>query len=197
MTTKDTFPNHPFIAPDPDTFDIEAWISGATRPETVITLSSKGHECGEFAALELQLLAANKAAEDAPGDDRLVSVASAEPRRIAEQMAALAKVIDKGRRPFRFRGLPEYPVEGDPQPCLKAIREANKDADEDDANMTLLAACCVSPAMTPAQWAKIRGALGEGQFVQAIRAARQVTYEEAPSSVFSVAASVALQTQAS
>lgn len=186
MTTKDT------PEPDPDTFDVEAWISGATRPETVITLSSKGHEFGEFAALELQLLAANKAAADKPADDRLVSVGSAEPRRIAERMDALAKVIDAGRRPFRFKGLPEYPVDGDPQPCLKALREQSKDADEDDTNMALLAACCIDPAMTPAQWAKVRGALGEGQYVQAIRAARQVTYDAAPSSVFSVAASVAL-----
>jgi hypothetical protein len=178
--------------PDDTTFSIDDWLSGATRPEGVITLSSKGRECGEFAALEVQLFAANKSAEDKPADDRLVSVGSAEPRQIAEQMDALVKVIDKGRRPFRFRGLPENPVDGDPQPSLKALREANKDADEDDMNMALLAACCVDPAMTQAQWAKTRAALGEGQYVQCIRTARQVTYGDAPSVPFSVAASVVL-----
>lgn len=185
MTTKDT------PAPDDKTFSIDDWLAGATRPEIVITLSSKGHECGEFAALELRLLAAQKITETS-GDDRLVSVGSAEPRRIAEQMDTLAKTVDKGRRPFRFKGLPELPVQGDPQPCLKALREANKDADEDDSNMALLAACCIDPAMTPQQWATLRGALGEGQYVQAIRAARTATYGDAPQTPFSVAASVAL-----
>jgi hypothetical protein len=184
--------------PDDATFSIDDWIKGATRPETIIMLSSKGHECGQFAALELQLLAAQKASSDGtPGDDRLVSVASAEPVQIATEMDALAKVIEGGRRPFRFKGLPENPVEGDPQPSLKQLREQSKDADEDDANAALLAACCIDPALTPAQWAKTRGALGEGQYVQAIRAARQVTYGEAPSVPFSVAASVVLSTQGS
>lgn len=182
--------------PDDKTFSIDDWLTGATRPEDVITLSSKGAEYGQFKALELQLLAANKAAADNP-DDRLVSIGAAEPRRIALEMDALAKVVDAGRHPFRFRGLPELPVNGDPQPSLKALRETNKDADEDDINAALLAACCIDPPMTPHQWNNLRGAIGEGQYVQAIRTARQVTYGEAPNSPFSVAASVALATQQS
>lgn len=176
-------------APDPDTFDIEAWISGATRPETVIMLSSKGHEYGQFKALEVQLLSAQKAGEDAPADDRLVSVASAEPRRIAEQMEALAKVIDKGRRPFRLRGLSASD--------LKAVRAESKDLDEDDTNALLLSKACIDPVLTPAQWGALREAIGEGQFVQAVHEANKVSFGDATDAPFSLAASVVLRTAAS
>ena len=170
--------------PDDATFSIDDWISGATRPETVIMLSSKGKEHGEFAALEVELMAAQKAAADKPADDRLVSVATAEPVRIAEQMDALAKVIDKGRRPFRLRGLNEAD--------LKAIRVATKDLDEDATNEHLLSVCCIEPVLTPAKWAALRQALGEGQYTQAIREANKVSFSESVDVPFSLAASVAL-----
>ena len=171
-------------APDDATFSIDDWISGATRPETVIMLSSKGHEYGQFKALEVELYAAQKAAEDKPADDRLVSVASTEPARIAEQMEALRQVIDAGRHPFRLRGLSESD--------LKAIRVATKELDEDATNEHLLSVCCIEPVLTPAKWAALREAIGEGQWLAAIRAANQVSFGESVVAPFSLAASVAL-----
>ena len=170
--------------PDDTTFSIDDWISGATRPETVITLSSKGKEHGEFAALEIELFAAQKAAADKPADDRLVSAATTEPARIAEQMEALRQVIDAGRHQFRLRGLSESD--------LKAIRVATKDLDEDAMNEHLLSVCCIEPVLTPAKWVELRQALGEGQWTQCIREANKVSFAEAPSVPFSLAASVAL-----
>ena len=175
-------------APDDTTFSIDDWISGATRPETVIMLSSKGHEYGQFKALEVDLLAAQKATDTA-GDDRLVSVANTEPVRIAAEMDALAKVIDAGRHPFRLRGLNDAD--------LKVMRAATKDLDEDETTAHLLAMCCIDPVLTPAKWVELRQALGEGQYTQAIRAANQVSFAEAVDAPFSIAASVALSTQRS
>jgi len=169
-------------APDPDAFDIEAWISGATRPETVIMLSSKGHEVGQFKALEVQLLAAQKAAEDNYDDQRLGGLPAG--RQIAAQMDALAKVIDKGRRPFRLRGLSVSD--------LKAVRVESKDLDEDDTNALLLSKACIDPVLAPAQWGALREAIGEGQFVQAVREANKVSFGDATDAPFSLAASVAL-----
>lgn len=176
MTTDDT-------TPDDTTFSIDDWISGATRPETVIMLSSKGHEYGQFKALEVELLAAQKATDTA-GDDRLVSVANTEPARIAAQMDALAKIIDKGRHPFRLRGLNDAD--------LKAMRAATKDLDEDETTAHLLAMCCIDPVLTPAKWVELRQALGEGQYTQAIREANKVSFGESVGVPFSLAASVAL-----
>ena len=170
-------------APDNTTFDIDAWIAGASRPEDVIMLSSKGKEYGQFKALEVQLLAAQKATEDAPSDDRLVSVANTEPARIAAEMDALAKSIDAGRRPFRLRGLSDAD--------LKAIREQSKDLDEDATSALLLSLCCVEPVLTPAQWGGLRTALGEGQWNQATKAANRVSFSEGVAAPFSVAASIA------
>jgi hypothetical protein len=177
MTTIDT------PAPDDTTFSIDDWISGATRPETVIMLSSKGHEYGQFKALEVELLAAQKATDTA-GDDRLVSVANTEPARIAAEMDALAKVIDKGRRPFRLRGLSE--------PDLKVMRAATKDLDEDETTAHLLSMCCIDPVLTPAKWGELRVALGEGQWAQAIKAANQVSFSESVDAPFCLAASIVL-----
>lgn len=171
-------------APDDTTFSIDDWISGATRPETVIMLSSKGHEYGQFKALEVEFHAAEKAAADKPADDRLVSVASAKPARIAEQMEALRQVIDAGRHPFRLRGLND--------PDLKLMRAATKDLDEDETTAHLLAMCCIDPVLTPAKWVELRQALGEGQYTQAIREANKVSFGESVDAPFSLAASVAL-----
>lgn len=170
-------------APDDTTFSIDDWISGATRPETVIMLSSKGHEYGQFKALEVELLAAQKATDTA-GDDRLVSVANTEPVRIAAEMDALAKVVDKGRRPFRLRGLSESD--------LKLMREATKDLGEDETTADLLSRCCIDPVLTPAQWGQLREALGEGQYTQAIREANKVSFGESVDAPFSLASSVVL-----
>jgi len=169
--------------PDDATFSIDDWISGATRPETVIMLSSKGHEYGQFKALEVELYAAQKATDTA-GDDRLVSVANTEPVRIAAEMDALTKVIDAGRHPFRMRGLSEAD--------LKAMRVATKDLDEDETTAHLLAMCCIDPVLTPAKWVELRQALGEGQWTQCIREANKVSFGESVDVPFSLAASVAL-----
>lgn len=171
-------------APDDATFSIDDWISGATRPETVVMFSSKGHEHGQFKALEVKLLAAQKST-DTSGDDRLVSAGNTAPAKIAAEMDALAKVIDKGRRPFRFRGLSESD--------LKQVREATKDlSDDDDTNAYLLSVCCIDPVLTPAKWSALREALGEGQWTQAIREANKVSFGDAVDAPFSLAASVAL-----
>ena len=169
--------------PDDTTFSIDDWISGATRPETVIMLSSKGHEYGQFKALEVELYAAQKATDTA-GDDRLVSVTNTEPARIAAEMDALTKVIDKGRRPFRLRGLSDAD--------LKVMRAATKDLDEDETTAHLLAMCCIDPVLTPAKWVELRQALGEGQYSQAIRAANTVSFGEAVDAPFSLASSIVL-----
>lgn len=184
MTTKDTTPQ-----PVEDAFDIEAWLAGASRPETVVMLSSKGHEYGEYKKLELQLQAAQKADDD-EFDQRLGS--GAEARRIASEMDALSKVIDAGRRPFRLRGLAEVAAPGDTQPDLQTIRKQSKDLDQDGQNAALLAACCIDPVLTPAKWSALRAALGEGQWVQLIREANRVSFADAVDAPFSVAASVAL-----
>lgn len=173
-------------APDDTTFSIDDWISGATRPETVIMLSSKGHEYGQFKALEVELSAAQKAAADTV-DDRLVG--GSDVARIAAEMDALVKVIDAGRHPFRLRGLSD--------PDLKAMRAATKDLDEDETTAHLLAMCCIDPVLTPAKWGQLRIALGEGQYTQAIREANRVSFGEAVDAPFSIAASVALATQRS
>ena len=180
MTTNDT------PAPDDTTFDIDAWIAGASRPEDVIMLSSKGKEYGQFKALEVELLAAQKAAGD-ESDQRLVS--SGEPARIAAEMDVKAKVIDAGRRPFRLRGLSDVD--------LKAISEQSKDLDEAATSALLLSLCCVEPVLTPAQWGGLRTALGEGQFNQATKAANRVSFSEAMDAVFSLAASVVRATSKS
>lgn len=177
MTTIDT------PAPDDTTFSIDDWISGATRPETVIMLSSKGHEYGQFKSLEVELLAAQKAANDET-DQRLTS--GVEPRRIAAEMEVLRQSIDAGRHPFHLRGLSESD--------LKAIREATKDLDEDATNEHLLAKCCIEPVLTPAKWAALREAIGEGQWLSAIRAANQVSFEGSVDAPFCLAASVILAT---
>lgn len=171
--------------PDDATFSIDDWIKGATRPETVIMLSSKGHEYGQFKTLEQDLIAAQKAAADTAGDDRLVSIGNTEPARIAAEMDELAKIIDKGRRPFRLRGLSESD--------LKTMRAQTKDLDEDDTTAHLLAMCCIDPVLTPAKWVELREVLGEGQWTQAIREANKVSFGEAVDAPFSLAASVALR----
>lgn len=172
--------------PDDTTFSIDDWISGATRPETVIMLSSKGHEYGQFKALEVELLAAQKAVSDPPADDRLVLVGGSDVARIAAEMDALAKVIDAGRHPFRLRGLNDAD--------LKAMRAATKELDEDETTAHLLAMCCIDPVLTPAKWVGLRQALGEGQWTQCIREANRVSFGESVDVPFSLAASVALAT---
>lgn len=181
----------PTPAPDDSAFSIEDWLAGATRPETVISLSSKGREYGEYRAKEVELMKAERAAADNP-DDRLVTASGNEPARIAREMDALAKVIDSGMREFRFRGLDE-------EHDLKAVRDAKdkENLDEEGVAAVMMSLCCIDPVMTPAQWKAARSALGEGQWNQATRTANTVTFGEAVTVPFSVAASVAAATNQS
>jgi len=181
--TEDDFPPH---GPQVETFNIDDWISGATRPETVVMLSSKGKEYGEFKVLELELMKAQRAVDDDP-DDRLVSVANTEPVRIATEMDRLSKVIEAGRRPFRLRGLSEAD--------LKTLRATTKDMVEDETTAHMLSLCCINPALTAVKWNELRQVLGEGQWAQLLRESNRVSFGEAADVPFSVAASVALRTQ--
>jgi hypothetical protein len=51
--------------------------------------------------------------------------------------------------------------------------------------------------LTPAKWAALRQAVGEGQWMGAVNASNRITFGETVDVPFSLAASVALKTAAS
>lgn len=151
----------------PEPLDIDAWLSGAERPEDTIRISSKGKAVAERARLVKE-----RDTTKARATGRMAAPADpASTKRIAE----LDKVIEAGMAEFRLRGM-------DSDAAIE-LQTDHKDAGS-AFDEHLIARCLVSPVMDQAKVHKMRQAIGEGQFRRLARAAASLTFDSEPSADF-------------
>ena len=155
------------MATTPEPLDIDAWLSGAERPEDTIRVSSKGKAVAERARLvkERDATAARAAGRMA---------APADPA-TAKRIAELDKVIEAGMAEFRLRGM-------DSDSAVELQTEHKDSGAAFDEH--LVARCLVSPKMDQPKVHQMRQAIGEGQFRRLARAASSLTFDSEPSADF-------------
>ena len=150
--------------PEPEDFDVEAWLSGATLPERSVVVYGDG---AGYAELQ-ELLERYEQAEDAADDEE--SLADVGKRgEFRQQYEALRERVEKSRRAFRVRA-----VTGKQS---KELREhLGDDATEFEVGVALVAAACVKPKLTQQQAERMADAIGIGQMTLLINAANEATF---------------------
>lgn len=136
---------------DPASFDIDAWLDGASRPETVVELHRAGHLLATLADIEARM----RVAEATSPQDR--SITDESPESLGEEWSRVAQEWADSALRVRVRALTT--------PEIKKARKAAKDAKapEDDHVLWVVAAGTVEPQLTPEQLVTLRDRIGEGE----------------------------------
>lgn len=129
---------------DPKTFDVDAWLSGATRVTKMVEFYAKTALHGEIDYLD-------SLAADAEGDERDDLNSRADALR-EEMKASLVR--------FMISSIPERRVD--------AITKQFKPKDAEGRTFAVMAEQIVSPAMTAEQLETLRDAVGDGYFAQTL-----------------------------
>jgi len=143
--------------PEPDAFDINAWISGVKLPEKSVVVYGRSDLVGEYEALGVELAKAQATAAEIQ-DDRLSGPAKDDPADIAERMEQTRQLMAGSARTFRFRS-------PSPDEITDVKTEAGKKATNLEVTFRLLARQCVAPAgLTWENFKAMYAGLGDGYF---------------------------------
>lgn len=142
---------------DPATFDLDAWISGASRPERTVTVYRDGHLLAELDEIDAQIKAAKAVAPENLGITEVPPSESLE-----RQWEDVAARFVTSALPVRVRALTQAEYRAAHKAGVKACGGEAK-ADPDVIGLHVVAAASVAPKMSPAQAAALRDAIGEPQ----------------------------------
>ena len=143
------------IAPD----DIDAWIDSGDRPESTFPICLAGSVYAEWEA---------KAAEIVKADEERKTLADGKLiRRLVGELEEIRGRVEAQSRLFRFHALEPY--------AYRQMVAAHPPRDDDDVDKAhgvnvdsfypaLVAACTVSPEMTPDRWERLRSKLSARQW---------------------------------
>jgi hypothetical protein len=149
-----------------DDGSIEAILAMARPKERVVDLCLRGDLVAEHDVLERQIRDANTVVgERALGD-------GGTPRALAVRVQELERQMRAASRPFRFRALPRSKWD-----ALRKRFESESDRTGYDMEALagpLVAASCVSPAMTEEKLDELREVISHGQFQELFGAAWDV-----------------------
>jgi hypothetical protein len=134
---------------------VKELVAAAKLRETTVVLSFAGDLLGEVEGLQRQLAEA--------GHWSLTSLADSDPRQpIVERIQALQEEIDANRAEFRLRALPAK--------AWSDLLAAHPPAHGEDAHFNVatfpgaaIAACCLDPVMTAAEYTELAQVLTGGQ----------------------------------
>ncbi len=147
--------------------DIDAWISGAELPEDEITLSSKLKAMTKAKRLRgerRRLLGANRV----PGQ-----MAGVDTEALDAEIEALDAEVEAGMGTFRIRGVERSK--------WNAIMKAHGKKEGDYVDEQLVAAALIDPKLDQPGVARLRTAIGEGQFMRLAKACNSLSFDSEPS----------------
>jgi len=148
---------------NPETFDLDAWLADAERPEHAVTVYQKA---GLIA--DLDVLAAK--IENADGDDEVDGPSmGGGTGKLRAEYEALAKQFHDSALTVRVQSLTK-----DEQ---KAILEENKDLDATALGFVVLSRALVHPVASPDQLRKLNKVIGDAQFNRILQAFYQACGE--------------------
>lgn len=156
-TKKDAFG----IDADPEEFDIEEWLAGASLPARTVKVYKDAGRRAEYDALEQRflLLQSQVDLDDDKGDRALgVTQDEAELYELAKQMQRLLSELEKSALRVKVRALTH-----DEDEKIKAHLEKQK-ITGDPAAYERLSVAVQYPKLSPTDWGRMREAIGEVQF---------------------------------
>jgi hypothetical protein len=154
----------PQAEPEPEDFDVEAWLDNSSRPERSVTVYGDGKGYAELQELQERYEALDDQAE---GDESLGAVGAREQFRT--EYDTIRQRVEASKRSFRVRAVTEDK--------MKAIRDRmGEDATEHEVGMAVLAAGCVRPKLTEAQAKRLSDRIGIGQVTLLIMAANEASF---------------------
>lgn len=150
---------------DPATFDLDAWIGGATATVRAVTLYARADLIAEIDELSRQL----RIAESIPDDDR--SMGDPSPEGIRQQLEQLAQAFEASALVFKVEGRSDEARE------KIAKRLKKQGVDEYDIVLHQLADAIVEPrGVTPAQL-RLIGQRSESQLKMLVTASSMASFQ--------------------
>lgn len=147
----------------PQDFDFDAWLDGADRPQRSVTVYQKAGLIADLDALAVRI-------EHADGEDEVDGPSMAGgAQKLRAEYAKLAEQFHNSALTIRVQGLDEDE--------RLAIQKANPELEGRPLTYKILAEALVSPKATPAQVEKLKGRIGEAQFVGILAAFHQANNE--------------------
>lgn len=148
---------------NPETFDLDAWLEDAERPEHAVTVYQKAGLIADLDVLAARIEAADEDDEvDGPSMGGGVG-------KLRAQYEALAKQFHDSALTVRVQSLTQ-----DEQ---KAILEENKGLDAAELGRLILSRALVHPVATPDQLRKLNAVVGDAQFNRILQAFYQACGE--------------------
>ena len=150
---------------NPADFDINAWMDGASRVETVVELHSKGRLWADIKQIEARI----ETLRAMPPEDRSIIDDSSES--LMEEWHRLVQEWADSAMRVRVQALNT--------PEIKKARKAAKDAKapEDDHILWVVAAGTVEPKLTPEQLVTLRDRIGESELAMMYAAVMRLSNE--------------------
>lgn len=146
------------IDADPEEFDIEEWLSGASLPARTVTVYRDAGLRAEFDQLEQRfLLLQSQINTDDNRDDSLgVTQVESQAFDVARQLQELLARLESSALKVKVRAL----THDEDSKIVESKVKGDKAAYE------RLAVAVTYPKLSPSQWAQMRNAIGEVQFAE-------------------------------
>lgn len=153
----------PDALPEPEDFDVDAWLDESSLPERLVEVAGDGKGFAELQKLQQEY-------ESQLEDDDGESLASAGAREsFRREYEELRQRVEKSKKTFLIRAA-----------TLTQIAEVKKglpeDASEMDIAIELLAVQCAKPKLTAEQAKRLGDKIGPGQLEKMIRSANEATF---------------------
>lgn len=159
---------------DPDSFDLDDWIDGVTRPTETVRLYRKAHLNDRLKELERRIDLARRV----PVEERGITDDS--PESLLDEWQQVAQELSESALPVKVQALTEPEIDA----AKKAAKRDHKD-DDTAYFVYVVAAGTVSPRFTPQQLAKVRERAGDAQigemFATIVRLSRESVRPTVPS----------------
>lgn len=160
-------------------FDIDAWLSDAELPETVVRVNKYGHLAARLKALQEEHDAAKRAGA---GDVRLTSKGN-RAQEIAHEIETLREQMETGWLTLRLRGLT-----GD------ELDRVNKAKDNESKTLLSISLQAVEPKLDGRALKALRDKIGVGQWSLIVEEASKVAFGEVRTPDFSASVLASLAT---
>ena len=147
---------------NPETFDLDAWLADAERPERSVTVYQKAGLIADLDSLAERIQNADEDDVDGPSMGGGAGKLRAEYAKLAKQFHDSALTVK---------------VQSLTRDEQKQIEKANPDLDPAELGYHILSAALVHPKATPAQAKKLNKAIGDAQFGRIITAYHQANNE--------------------
>lgn len=184
---------------DPDTFDIDAWISGSTKPQRAVEIFQDGAAFADFqqAHAEFNHLSQQRAQRtDNPDEDAALGDEDA----LDEQLLAVVDRMDDAYRRAHDKKVTlrfEANATGADFRALMSKYEKERQTDEMYAYYHLAAKCFIGPKTAASSWKKLRRSIGDGQWSKIVKAIDGACLNEDVTPDFSVPLSLLRPTKPS